>query len=336
MKSVIMAGGLGTRLRPLTDNIPKSLIPVGGRPVILYLIDSFSTVSRDYILTVSYKYEKIVELFSGKLSKKGNFLFSVEKDPLGTAGGLKKTEKFLEETFFVGNADTVFREDMKELLKFHIKNKNMITIGLTKVDNPSEFGVVKLRDGQIVQFQEKPKENPISNLANAGIYIMEPEIFDYIERGKVSDIAKNLIPALQDDNKKIGGYEIKGIWIDIGRPRDLIRANIEMSKKYTGKLPFNGNIYLGKKVKIGRNVIIKDSSIYDNVSISDNVSIENSVIYDNSQIGDGSKIKNSILSFNSILGEGVYVDDSVIGGGLLLRKGGKIEGSILSSGEENK
>lgn len=331
-----MAGGLGTRLRPLTDNIPKSLIPVAGRPVILYLIDSFSTVSRDYILTVSYRYEKIVELFSGKLSKKGNFLFSVEKDPLGTAGGLKKTEKFLEETFFVGNADTVFREDMREILKFHLNNRNTITIGLTRVDNPSEFGVVKVKEGQIIQFQEKPKENPISNLANAGIYIMEPEVFDYIEKGKVSDIAKDLIPALQSDNRRIGGYEIKGTWIDIGRPRDLIRANIEMSSDYNGNLPFSGKIYMGRNVTVGKNVKIYNSAVYGNVEIMDDVVIENSVIYDNSVIGQRSSIKNSILSFNSILGEGVYVDDSVIGGGLLLRKGGKIEGSILSSGEDNK
>ncbi len=336
MKSVIMAGGLGTRLRPLTDNIPKSLIPVAGRPVILYLIDSFSTISKDYILTVSYKYEKIVELFSGKLASKGNFLFSVEKDPLGTAGGLKKAEQFLEEAFLVGNADTVFKENMKDLLKFHLNKKNVITIGLTRVDNPSEFGVVKLKDGEIIQFQEKPKENAISNLANAGIYVMEPEIFDYIEKGKVSDIAKNLIPSLQESKKRIGGYEIKGTWIDIGRPRDLIRANMEMSKPVQDKQGFRGKIYLGKNVKIGKNVNIQNSAIYDRVIISDNVTINNSVIYDNSQIGEGSKVENSILSFNSVLGEGVIVNDSVIGGGLLLRKGGKIEGSIVSSGEDNK
>jgi mannose-1-phosphate guanylyltransferase len=332
-----MAGGLGTRLRPITDNIPKSLIPVAGKPVVFYLIESLSRVSNDFILTVSYRYEKVIDLFSGKEARGKNIVFSVEKEPLGTAGGLKKVEKFIEETFIVGNADTIFQQDVRGLVDFHKKNKNTVTLGLTQVDDPSEFGVAKVTNGRIVQFQEKPKVNAISNLANVGVYVMEPEVFDYIEKGKQVDVAKEVLPSLQRDGKRIGGFRMKGTWIDIGRPRDLIRANIFVSKKSKYKMNgsrLSGKIYLGKHVKIGKNCVLEDVAVYDGTVIEDNVRIKNSVVYDGSAIGSGSKIEDSILSFGSVLGEGVLISDSVIGGGLLLRKGGKIEGTVVSLGED--
>lgn len=332
-----MAGGLGTRLRPITDNIPKSLIPVAGKPVIYYLMESLAKVSNDYILTVSYRYQKVIDFFSGPASKGRNILFSVEKEPLGTAGGLKKVEKFVEETFIVGNADTIFQQEVESLVNFHNKNKNSITLGLTVVDDPSEYGVVKVSHGEIVQFQEKPKVNPISNLANAGIYVMEPEVFDFIGSGRPIDVAKHLLPSLQNSGKKIGGFRMKGTWIDIGRPRDLIRANVFMSKKarngYRGSR-LSGNVYIGNNVKIGKRCTLRDVAVYDGTIIEDDVSIRNSVIYDNSTVGKGSRIEDSVLSFGSVLGEGVIISDSVIGGGLLLRKGGKIEGTVVSLGED--
>lgn len=332
-----MAGGLGTRLRPITDNIPKSLIPVAGKPVVFYLMESLGKVSNDFILTISYRYEKVIELFSGRAARGKNIVFSVEKEPLGTAGGIKKVEKFVEETFIVGNADTIFQQDVRGLVNFHKKYRNSVTLGLTQVDNPSEFGVAKVANGRIVAFQEKPKIDPISNLANVGVYVMEPEVFDYIERGKQVDVAKELLPILQRAGKRIGGFRMKGTWIDIGRPRDLIRANVFVSKKArqtVGGSRLSGKIYLGKHVRIGKNCVLEDVAIYDGTNIEDNVRIKNSVVYDNSTIGSGSRIKDSILSFDSVLGDGVIISDSVIGGGLLLRKGGKIEGSVVSLGED--
>jgi mannose-1-phosphate guanylyltransferase len=332
-----MAGGLGTRLRPITDNIPKSLIPVAGKPVVFYLMEALSRVSNDFIITVSYRYEKVIDIFSGKAAKGKNILFSVEKEPLGTAGGLKKVEKFVEDTFIAGNADTIFQQDVRGLVSFHKKNKNVVTLGLTPVDDPSEFGVAKVTNGRIVEFQEKPKVNPISNLANVGIYVMEPDVFDYIETGRSVDVAKELLPELQRDGKKIGGFRMKGTWIDIGRPRDLIKANIFVASKSKTRINgsrLSGKIYLGKNVKIGKNCVLEDVAIYDGSMIEDNVHIKNSVVYNNSTIESGSRIEDSILSFDSDLGEGVIISDSVIGGGLLLRKGAKIEGTVVSLGEE--
>jgi NDP-sugar pyrophosphorylase family protein len=130
---------------------------------------------------------------------------------------------------------------------------------------------------------------------------------------------------------------MKGTWIDIGRPRDLIKANVFVAGKATKKVKgsrLKGKIYLGKNVRIGKNCVLEDVAIYDGAVIEDNVRIKNSVVYDNSSVGGGSKIEDSILSFGSVLGEGVIISDSVIGGGLLLRKGGKIEGTVVSLGED--
>ncbi|MEM0141634.1 MAG: NDP-sugar synthase [Thermoplasmatales archaeon] len=333
---MIMAGGLGTRLRPITDKIPKSLIPVAGKPIVFYLIESLSKVSSDFILTASYRYERIIDFFSGSTVGRRNILFSVEKEPLGTAGGLKKVEKFIDGTFVVGNADTIFQENVRNLVSFHKRNKNTITLGLTRVSDPSEYGVVKVKGGRIVEFQEKPKTNPISNLANAGLYVMEPTVFDFIKRGQAEDVAKDLLPRLQDEKKSIGGYMMKGTWIDIGRPSDLIRANIFVAGIRNRSLKHrevSGSVYIGKNVNIGKGCKLNDVALYDNVTIEDDVSIQNSVIYDGSMVGKGSTVRNSILSFGSVLGEGVIISDSVIGGGLLLRKGGKIEGTVVSSSE---
>jgi mannose-1-phosphate guanylyltransferase len=332
-----MAGGLGTRLRPITDTIPKSLIPVAGKPVVFYLMEALSKVSDDFIITVSYRYEKIIDFFSGKGVEGKNILFSVEKEPLGTGGGLKKIEKFVDDTFIVGNADTIFQQDVRGLVKFHKKNNNTMTLGLTRVDDPSEFGVARVVNGRIVEFQEKPRANPVSNLANVGLYVMEPEIFDYIETGKPVDVAKELLPNLQRHGKRIGGFRMKGTWIDIGRPRDLIKANIFLAGKGRTRIngtKMSGKIYIGKNVRIGKNCVLEDVAIYDGSIVEDDVHIRNSVVYDNSTIESGSRIEDSILSFGSDLGEGVIISDSVIGGGLLLRKGAKIEGTVVSLGED--
>lgn len=332
-----MAGGLGTRLRPITDNIPKSLIPVAGKPVVFYLMEALSKVSNDFIVTASYRYEKVIDFFSGSGARGKNILFSVEKEPLGTAGGLKKIEKFVDDTFIVGNADTIFQQDVRGLVKFHRKNGNTVTLGLTEVEDPSEFGVAKLSNGRIIEFQEKPKENPISNLANVGLYVMEPEIFDHIEKGKAADVAKDLLPNLQREGRRIGGFRMKGTWIDIGRPRDLIKANLFVTGMRKGKIngtKLSGKIYIGRNVRIGKNCVLENVAIYEGSVIEDNVYIRNSVVYDNSTIERGSRIEDSILSFGSDLGEGVIISDSVIGGGLLLRKGAKIEGTVVSLGEE--
>ncbi len=332
-----MAGGLGTRLRPITDNIPKSLIPVAGKPVVFYLMEALGRVSNDFILTVSYRYEKVIDLFSGKVAKGKNILFSVEKEPLGTAGGLKKVEKFIEETFIVGNADTVFQQDIRSLVNFHRKNGNVVTLGLTLVNDPSEFGVARVRNGRVLQFQEKPKVNPISNLANVGLYVMEPEVFDFIEKGKPVDVAKEVLPVLLENGRRIGGFRMRGTWIDIGRPRDLIKANIFLSPQSKQKVSgskMRGKVYLGRGVKIGKGCVIENAAIYGGSVIEDNVTIRNSVVYDGSSVGDGSSVEDSILSFGSVLGNGVIISDSVIGGGLLLRKGGKIEGTVVSLGED--
>ncbi len=325
-----MAGGLGTRLRPLTYDYPKPLMPVDGRPSIFYLLNSLSGSSDEFIITSNYLYEKLLyELTHNDIFNNFNFVFSIEKSPLGTFGGVKKIESFIDSTFIIGNADTIFDFPVKEIIDFHLRSKNLITIALTQVEDPSEYGVVKLDNGRIVEFQEKPKINPISNIANTGLYIMEPEVFDYFPKGKVVDIAKDLIPKVREDNKKIGGFLTQGAWIDIGKPRDLIRANVYIAEKWGAKvIPggehsfYNGNINYDASSKL------VSSYIYDGVTIGKNCRIENSLILNNSILGDECTIINSIIGFNSEILKGSKINNSVLGSKVVF--GGTLENSINS------
>jgi len=330
LKSVIMAGGLGTRLRPLTYDYPKSLMPVDGRPSIFYLLNSLSKVSDQFIITTSYMYEKLLYRLTHEHIFDGfNFLFSIEKKPLGTFGGIKKIQEFLDSTFIVGNADTVFDFSVEEIVDFHNKNKNTITIALTEVENPSEYGVVKLENGLITEFQEKPKHNPISNIANTGLYIMEPDVLDYFEPGEVVDIAKDLIPKIKADKKRIGGILTKGTWIDIGRPLDLIKANLHIAKTWKSKELNNSrdSFYHGE-VKIDPSANIKNSYLYDNVEVGKNCSIENSLILNDTKLDDDCKIYNSIVGFESEVMSGSEIYDSVIGSKVIFK--GNLRNSINS------
>lgn len=325
-----MAGGLGTRLRPLTYDYPKSLMPVDGRPSIFYLLNSLSDVSNEFIITTSYMYEKLLhQLIHNELFDRFNFLFSIEKKPLGTFGGIKKIEEYIDSTFVVGNADTVFDFSVKEIIEFHEKRRNLITIALTEVDNPSEFGVVRLDNGYIVEFQEKPKSNPISNIANTGLYVMEPEVFNYLEPGKSSDIAKDLIPRLKDKNEKIGGFLTKGTWIDIGRPSDLIKANMHIAKKWKSKeIRFSQGSFFNGNIEVGSGSTLNGSYLYDGVIIGNNCKIENSLILNGAKVGDNCIIRGSIIGFESEILNGSEIINSVLGSRVVF--GGTLKDSINS------
>ncbi len=330
LKSVIMAGGLGTRLRPLTYDYPKSLMPVDGRPSIFYLLNSLSKVSDQFIVTTSYMYEKLLyRLTHEPIFDEFNFLFSIERKPLGTFGGIKKIQDFLDSTFIVGNADTVFDFSVEQIVDFHKKNRNIITIALTEVDNPSEYGVVRLENGLITEFQEKPKQNPISNIANTGLYVMEPEVLDYFEVGQIVDIAKDLIPKVKEENKRIGGILTKGTWIDIGRPLDLIKANLHIAKTWNARrlIDFESAFYHGN-VKVDHTSNIKNSYLYDNVEVGKNCRIENSLILNDTKLNDHCDIYNSIVGFESEILEGSEVYDSVIGSKVIFK--GNLRNSINS------
>ena len=194
MKALILAGGLGTRLRPLTYHIPKPLVPLVGKPLVCHIIDSLPEEVDSVILAVSYMKDDLDRYFHEHDVGRQIILVS-EDEPLGTGGAIKNVSRYLDETFLAFNGDVVSSINTKRMLEFHRKRHGIGTIALWEVDDPTAFGVVALgNNGSITKFQEKPKrEEAVSNRINAGTYVFEPDILDDIPAGPVS-IERQVFP----------------------------------------------------------------------------------------------------------------------------------------------
>lgn len=225
-KALILCGGKGTRLRPITTEIPKPLIPVHGKALIEHLIDLFKKYDiREILISIGYKKEKIKEYFGNgdRLGVNITYIEESEDAPLGTAGPLKKARPFLTETFIVTNGDELKDINLEEMYDIHKENKAMATIALTTVPDPSNYGVAELSGSRILRFIEKPpKEEAPSNLINSGLYILEPEAIDLIPDGYAM-LEKDVFPIVAY-NGKLFGYPFNGQWFDTGNIERYDRA----------------------------------------------------------------------------------------------------------------
>ncbi len=358
VKGVLMAGGKGTRLRPITYAIPKPLVPIAGLPCIEYSLRSFHDAKiDDVIITTGYKFESLINGII-KQERKGNqkVLFSVEREPAGTAGSVKIIENFLDDTFVVGSGDVLADFDINEALKVHKKSGKIATIILTEVEDPTQFGIVEISDGLVKRFLEKPSRDEIfSNKVNSGIYILEPEVLKHVPEGVPYDFGKELFPKLLKEGVEINTYSGNGTWLDTGRPRELILANQLIVSKYGREINQNcingkiimkeepigknfsveGSSYIGENIKIGDKTVVKNSTLYDNVTLYDDVVIEDSIIFDGCVIGNGSRITRSVVMKNTIIGEKCIVSSSALSSNLNLQNGSRIYDVSLSSENTN-
>ncbi len=225
MKAIILAGGLGTRLRPLTYKIPKALIPIQGKALTEHVLDILERLDIDEtILSIGYKADEIKKYFNGV--SKFNLKYLIEEKPLGTAAPLILLPR-IKETFIMINGDDLFDLNFKKMLELHKKNKATATIALTKVEDPSHYGVAKLQKDRILEFVEKPKkEEAPSNYINSGYYILEPEVFDLVKRKNFAMMEKDVFPKLAESGK-LFGYKDDGQWFDTGTFEDYERVKKE-------------------------------------------------------------------------------------------------------------
>ena len=354
LKAVVMAGGKGTRLRPITYSIPKPLVPIAGKPCIGYVLDSFYEAGiHDAIITAGYKFEALINGVLKFKQEDQNILFSVEREPVGTAGSIKLVSKFIDDTFIVGSGDTLVDFDIEKIIEFHRKSKSKFTIALTTVDDPSQLGIVEMKDNIITRFLEKPTpDKAFSNLVNAGLYIIEPEIFDYIPSGEPYDFGKQLFPKLLENGVKLHGYVGSGTWLDTGRPNDMIRANQLMTEKYgysyaegsvTGKLIINSSLrhfagstlkgptYIGEGVSSMAGSSIEASAIYDGVQVGRDVKIRDSILMDGVKVLDGARIEKSVIMKGTVIGENCEIHESVLAPRLNLQSNSRVYNVSLSS-----
>src|ERR687886_1457278 len=230
MKAVVMAGGEGSRLRPLTSGRPKPLVPVAGRPImehVLLLLRRHHV--RDVVATIQYLGASIRNYFGDGSDSGVALSYSVEDSPLGTAGSVKLAEQQLRDTFLVISGDALTDVDLDAAVSFHRKRKAMATIVLKPVPNPLEYGVVVVDDaGAVRRFLEKPSWGEVfSDLANTGIYILEPAVFDYFRAGEVKDWSGDVFPQLLREGEPIYGWIADGYWEDVGNHAAYMKANFD-------------------------------------------------------------------------------------------------------------
>lgn len=322
MEAIILAGGFGTRLRPFTFTKAKSLLPILNEPMISHLIKTLPKKVDTVILAVNYRREQIEDYFCAHDFGK-TILVNEEPEPLGTGGAVKFADRFIRGNFFVLNADIICSLNLTEMLRFHERKKSVATISLWPVENVSEFGVVDIKkDGTITKFVEKPKaEDAPSDLINAGAYLLEPQVLNYIESGRLVSMEKQIFPQIIQNTGRFFGYKFKGYWCDVGRISSYLNVQsllLEKQKKafVTGEqCTIQGTLHrscAGNKVHIGKGTTIESSVLFDNAIVGENVTLDHCVIGEHSEIGDGSILRNVAVGDNERLEKHTTLDNTVV------------------------
>lgn len=322
MEAIILAGGFGTRLRPLTYSRAKPLLPILNKPMISYLIEMLPEEVDKVVLAVNYR-KKQIEKYLNERNFEKKIIVNDEPEPLGTGGAVKFAEEQITDTFFVLNSDIICSLNLKKMLKFHREKKAKATISLWPVENVEEFGVADVEeDGKIIGFVEKPKpEDAPSNLINAGAYLIEPEILNYIPTGELISMEKEIFPKIINDTDAFYGYKFEGYWMDIGRISSYLKVhkfllgkkNIENYKGENNKI--EGEISkccLASNIKIGKKSELESAVIYKNAKIGENVVVKNSVIGENCEIGDYCEITNSVIGDNEKVEANTSLDNKPV------------------------
>jgi len=357
LKAIILVGGEGLRLRPLTCNVPKPMVPVLNRPFLEHTIGSLKSHGVDeVILAICYLPDRIRQHF-GDGSRFGvKMTYAVEDKPLGTGGAIKNAEDMLDGTFVVLNGDIYTDLDLTEMVGFHRENKAKATIALTPVDDPTSYGVVELNgDKHVRGFVEKPGwERVTSNLINAGTYVLEPEVLDLIPADAFHMVERGLFPSLVERGDTFLAYASNAYWIDIGVPDDYLRLHhdILMGKaraRFPGKsvaddvwvdegTRIDDSARLAGPVVVGRDCEIeKDAHVEGPAVIGDGCTIgagslvEQAVIWQGVRLGNDVKVRKSVVGNNSVVGDGTWVsdgaivaDEAVVGSGNRLEHGIKV------------
>lgn len=304
MKAVIMAGGEGSRLRPLTCNRPKPMVPIVNKPVMEHIIELLKKHGIcDIAVTLAYMPQIIKDYFGDGSEFGVNLKYYTEDIPLGTAGSVKNAEDFLDETFVVISGDALTDINLNNALEFHKKSNALVTIVLKKVENPIEYGVVVTHtDGRINRFLEKPSWGEVfSDTVNTGIYFMEPKVLSYIKKDQLFDFSKDLFPILMEDYKPLYGFVTEDYWCDIGDINAYITVNNDiLEKKVSVKIDekeIRQGVWVGNGAEIAKDVVIRPPVLIGkNSVISAGSTIGSySIIGEANHIHENSSIKKSIL-----------------------------------------
>jgi mannose-1-phosphate guanylyltransferase/phosphomannomutase len=338
MKAVIMAGGEGTRLRPLTSNAPKPLLPLVNRPMMEHIVGLLKRHGiEEIVVTVAFMANAIRDYFGDGSEFGVTISYATEETPLGTAGSVRNAMTHLTERFVVISGDVLTDIDLTAIIDRHEQHEAMATIGLAHVDNPLEFGIVITReDGSIERFLEKPTWGQVfSDTINTGIFVLEPEIFDYIEPDRPVDFSGEVFPRLLEDGKPLFGAVVEGYWEDVGTLEAYVRAHKDiLDGKVAVEIPgfeVRPGVWVGENADvhpeallagpavIGENCRIEPGAtvgeytvLGSNVRVRNDAFLERTVVNDNAYLGDSVRLRGTVVGRNCDLRAGVRTEEGVV------------------------
>ena len=330
MRAVVMAGGEGSRLRPLTSRRPKPLAPIANRPVMHHIVELLRSHGiTEIVATLHYLADEIEAYFGDGSSFGVTMHYAVEDTPLGTAGAVKMAQDRLrDEPFIIISGDAMTDIDITKLIEAHNQAGNDATIALWRVNNPLEFGVVITDDdGQITRFMEKPSWGEVfSDTINTGIYVLQPEILDYMEAGKNYDFSKDLFPRMLRDGKRLGGHVVSDYWADVGNLQQYQQANYDALsgsvRTVRPSLEIAPGVWSGADCRVHPSArIVGPVQLGDRVTIGPDVYIEGPACIGNGSIVEArAALRRAVLWEDVYIGEDAGLDDCTIANRTLVKE----------------
>jgi len=338
MKAILLAGGKGTRLRPLTIHTPKPIVPIFNRPFLHYQLDLLKQVPEidEVILSLNYQPRRVEEVFGDGADTGLGIRYVVEPSPLGTAGAVRYAGESLRESVIVFNGDVLTQVDLTAVIALHRERRAKATIVLTPVENPSAYGLVETdATGNIRRFLEKPSADEITvDTINAGIYVLEPDTFDRIPKDQPWSIERSFFPSLIERGETFMAYVYRGYWIDIGTPDKYMQVHRDIMDGHYRSAPFAGllsAVSIARDARVEDGVTIEGPCFIDEgvvvkagarigpytvlgrqCHVEEHATIEHSIVWANSRISQDAIVRRSILARHCHIGRSALVEDGVV------------------------
>ncbi|MBI4330656.1 MAG: NDP-sugar synthase [Chloroflexi bacterium] len=329
MKAVILVGGKGTRMRPLTCSIPKVVVPVLNRPLLEHTLRSLGRQGiGDIVLAVGYLPEVVQERIGDGSQLGIRITYVIEQEPLGTSGAVKNAQKYLDEPFFVFNGDMLTGIDLTAMMEAHRKVKPKVTMALIPVDNPTIYGVVETnKPGMITRFVEKPTWDQVTtNMINAGIYIVEPEVLRLIPAGVFSMFEHNVFPKLLEMGEPLLAYPSDAYWIDVGAPDKYLKANLDLLRQRPREIQREGVSEIHPEARIEPPVLIGDGCFISarahivgpvvlgqGCRVLEDAGLEGSVLWDGVDVWNNTVMKGCVIASQTVVEEDCRLEECVTG-----------------------
>lgn len=347
MKALFLAGGKGLRMHPLTDKLPKPMVPVMNKPLLERTMMNLKKIGiTEMVISTCYRPDYIKNYFGDGKPFGLDIKYIAEDTPLGTGGAIKKAESQFNDTFIVFNSDIVSDIDIQKMIDFHKRKNALATIAVTEVEDPSEYGVIEYdANGYAVSFVEKPEPRQASSkYINAGIYIFEPEILKGIAMDCVVSVERDTFPNILENGNKVGVFKNSGYWIDIGTIEKYRQVHLDILNKKCKLVEHGseygnmvvgqntkihptarllGSVYIGDNVEVGPKAIVRNSVIGNDSYIGFESRVLESILWNNVRVSSNARLKKTIVPADSIIRMGMNYSDTVFtadAGNLYLQK----------------